>query len=370
MIIIIKITILLLVFQYCMESSPKSTEIQAENNVEKDNGRLSAVNLKKKLIDQYQIELETVTIQQVKIEFEQINKIFNDKSFYSKLVTPTLVIQKLNRYFDILPFKQNNVILKMIDIPDEILSKKQTNGYINASYISDLNQNQGIDFIATQAPIAASFDSFWLMVWQENVATIFMLCQGDGNRGCENYWPQINQKQIHGSFGVELISMEKLNEFCLVRKFELTNRFTGVTREIIQYNAVGWPDKSVPIASHTKYMQELIDIAIGLRKQNNSPIIVHCSAGVGRTGTFITLYYIMNNLSLFVANVGKPKEDHSQHHLSPSLIYETVKIQRTLRMKMVQTQQQYFYIYEFIKIALKKISKDFESMQQSQDSDM
>ena len=125
---------------------------------------------------------------------------------------------------------------------------------------------------------------------------------------------------------MKLISIETLNEFYLIRKFELTNRSTGVTREIIQYNTVGWPDKSVPIASHTNYMQELIEIAIGLRKQNNSPIIVHCSAGVGRTGTFITLYSLIKNLTLFVANVGKSKEDYGQYHLSPSLIYETVKI--------------------------------------------
>jgi len=157
-----------------------------------------------------------------------------------------------------------------------------------------LSKQTKAEFIATQGPIPNTYTHFWRMAWQEQVQNIVMLCgiSEDGMPMCDVYWPDTVGKVImYDYLAVKCISEKQTNGFYWTRDFEITNTKSHDWRKIRQYHAVGWPDRKVPIPEFLNEFDDLLGIIVDYKKSNSNPIIVHCSAGVGRTGTFISLFY-------------------------------------------------------------------------------
>ena len=234
-----------------------------------------------------------------------------------------------NRYVNILPLEESIVSLK-------------DKTYINANYVLDKR------YISTQAPLRNTIDDFWKMIWECNVNTIVMLTDFVENDiiKADVYWPNILNNTIKcGEYIVKYVSIETINNEkseidYLIRTFIITNEdptdvgskaSSSESRYVYHYHYLKWGDSSVP-----KDNQSLLNMIKRLNIHSitspQRPIVVHCSAGVGRTGAFIAIHYL---ISL------KRKERPS--------IFEIVRLIRKERESSVTTLEQYSWIYNFLK---------------------
>uniref|UniRef100_UPI00358F4257 receptor-type tyrosine-protein phosphatase H-like isoform X2 n=1 Tax=Myxine glutinosa TaxID=7769 RepID=UPI00358F4257 len=234
-----------------------------------------------------------------------------------------------NRYKDIIPYDSSRVCL-MIQDNDE------TSDYINASYIPGFSSPR--EFIASQGPLPNTVVDFWRMVWEKKVSTIVMLaqCVEAGRPKCEQYWPDDHQPHNCGEFVISLLRVDNLDHW-IVRALQLHNTQFQETRQVSHYHFQRWPDHGVPNTT-----TQLIDFVSVLRTDLNrtevsESTIVHCSAGVGRTGTFIALDQAIQQLE---------EEDMVE-------LNKIVKNMRTNRCMMVQTELQYKFLYTCVRDYLK-----------------
>ena len=243
---------------------------------------------------------------------------------------------KLNQYNDILPYKYNNVPLEKNNKEINI------NNYINASFITNpLNNNQNI-IIATQTPMKDTMNSFWKMVYNYKIQLIIML--SDISKKEENipsqYFPQekgnIVNIKVSENFNlkIELIHKENIApQIAILKKFKINEEF-----ELKYIQILSWPNKGLPgeifmvnmlMEKLFKYFEEQV--------KNETPVIVHCYDGVGRTGTLISIFLIM----LCLEELKKMKKE-------PILgIFNTVRKLREQRYSSVTNITQYKFIYDF-----------------------
>lgn len=227
-----------------------------------------------------------------------------------------------NRYNNILAYDHSRVILSYIEnIPGS--------DYINANFIDGYSIKK--QFIATQGPVAASFNDFWRMVWEQNSEIIVMVTNliEKSRIKCQKYWPT-GEPREYGSIRVAPEEEMELAEY-VVRKFSISmvsaNKRHG-TRKVTQFQFTGWPDHGVP-----QYATGLLQFIRKIRAADENasgPIISHCSAGVGRSGTFITLHAMLDQAM---------KEGTVDVHGFVSHI-------RSQRNYMVQTEAQYIFIHD------------------------
>jgi len=234
---------------------------------------------------------------------------------------------ELDRYSDIKPYKHN--ILKM----------NNKSKYINASPISiDGKQNL---FISTQGPKQETIEDFWTMVYDYNSNVIVMLCKlfEGGRKKCENYW-EAKMK----NFEVTIEKEEKFNMY-LIRTFKLKNLVKKDERIVFQFHFIGWPDHGVPDISDGKVFEIFCEINKKVDEYNKekSPIIVHCSAGVGRTGTFVSMYLLEKEIM---------KQINDKCEFIRFNIFNLVRKIKEMRMYMVQAPPQYEFIYSFVRYLL------------------
>ncbi|CAH1975948.1 unnamed protein product [Acanthoscelides obtectus] len=180
-----------------------------------------------------------------------------------------------NRYKNVIAYDHTRVKLKKLE-DDEY------SDYINANYIHGYKMPRV--YIATQGPKACTLNDFWRMIWQETVKYIIMLANlnEDGKKKVEKYWPDINKTTVYGEISVEFISNKT---FANYEKREFNIMLKDEKRAITQLHFISWPDHGIPL-----YPQSLVPFLETVLKISNnprSPIVVHCSAGVGRTGTII-----------------------------------------------------------------------------------
>ncbi|GAB1866951.1 protein-tyrosine-phosphatase [Camponotus japonicus] len=179
-----------------------------------------------------------------------------------------------NRYGNLIAYDETRVILKKL--PDDDYSD-----YINANYITGYKQKKR--YIATQGPKPSTVIDFWRMIWQENVLIICMLANviENGKKKCEQYWPDIGKKKKYGDVIVLNAKHNVFADYCF-RTFQIT--CGEETRKIEHLHYTAWPDHGVPLYTHSivTYLKKLLATPPG-----NGPVVVHCSAGVGRTGTII-----------------------------------------------------------------------------------
>ncbi|XP_071501785.1 receptor-type tyrosine-protein phosphatase T-like [Diadema antillarum] len=203
--------------------------------------------------------------------------------------------------------------------------------YYNANYIHNYRGDKVI--IASQAPNKASLTDFWRMIWQENVETIIMVTNltENGKDQCKRYWPQ---ESLSITIGKLSISSYKEHTYFdrVIRELVVQKGRDGEKRTITQFHYLSWPDMGVP-----EYYTTLLDFVEAVLHHHATmspadrtrPMLVHCSVGAGRTGTFLALY----NMLCMMRETGKVD------------IFGFVNQMRENRIEMIQTQDQYVFIY-------------------------
>ncbi|XP_068728189.1 receptor-type tyrosine-protein phosphatase epsilon-like [Montipora capricornis] len=224
-----------------------------------------------------------------------------------------------NRYANVLPFDDSRVKLSVIP-------GIEGSDYINGSFVDGYTMRHA--FIATQAPIPDTIPDFWRMIWEQESSTVVMLSKEteSGKVKVHRYWPAKQPANI-GSLVAEMTNEMSFEDYTM-REIKLTNTQESASRAVRQYYYTGWPDVGSPDSGTG--LIDLIGQVQGWQQQSgNSTIVVHCSAGVGRTGVFCALSNLIERLkSEGVVDV-----------------FQTVKQLRSQRPAMVQTKEQYEFIY-------------------------
>lgn len=232
-----------------------------------------------------------------------------------------------NRYKDIIPYDYTRVVLPK----DE---SGEGSDYINANKIQDANTN--MSYIASQGPLPSTVDDFWRMIWHNEVRLIIMACKETemGKSKCQRYWP-LNGEGIHfKNITVSLYTDGPLAHNIQMRQLEVSNGGKG--RLVTQLHYLDWPDHDAPETSES--ILQLIEIAREIHSEVGSPILVHCSAGCGRTGAIIAIDYARKLIQDKVNNI---------------CVYDIVTWLRMQRPAMVQTKIQYDFIYGVIREMVK-----------------
>ncbi|ESO87408.1 hypothetical protein LOTGIDRAFT_127914, partial [Lottia gigantea] len=164
--------------------------------------------------------------------------------------------------------------------------------YINANFLPGFNSSK--EYIATQGPLPGTINDFWRMIWEYNVTIIVMLtsCKESGRSKCAQYWPsEFGDAVVYGDIRVENTSSSTINTYtCSV--LHLTTKTQSEVRVVKHFHFLTWKDMTASIERHD-ILEFISTIRQHITPQQDGPIVVHCSAGVGRTGTFIVLDYIM-----------------------------------------------------------------------------
>uniref|UniRef100_A0A8C5Q6Z1 protein-tyrosine-phosphatase n=1 Tax=Leptobrachium leishanense TaxID=445787 RepID=A0A8C5Q6Z1_9ANUR len=225
-----------------------------------------------------------------------------------------------NRYGNIIAYDHSRVRLQPIE--DEASSD-----YINGNYIDGYHRPN--HYIATQGPMQETVYDFWRMVWHENTASIVMVTNlvEVGRVKCCKYWP--DDTEIYKDIKVTLIETELLAEY-VIRTFAVEKRGVHEIREIRQFHFTGWPDHGVPY--HATGLLGFVRQVKSKSPSSSGPLVVHCSAGAGRTGCFIVI-----DIMLDMAEREGVVD-----------IYNCVRELRLRRVNMVQTEEQYVFIHDAI----------------------
>uniref|UniRef100_A0AAR5P2U6 protein-tyrosine-phosphatase n=1 Tax=Dendroctonus ponderosae TaxID=77166 RepID=A0AAR5P2U6_DENPD len=223
-----------------------------------------------------------------------------------------------NRFTNILPYDHSRFKLQPVD--DE-----EGSDYVNANYVPGYNSPR--EFLVTQGPLHSTRDDFWRMVWESNSRAIIMLtrCVEKGREKCDHYWPYDTMPVYYGDISVQILNETRypdwnISEFMVCR---------GEQQRVVRhFHFSTWPDFGVPNPPHT-----LVRFVRAFRERvppDQRPIVVHCSAGVGRSGTFICLDRILQQIQT---------SDYVD-------IFGIVYVMRKERVWMVQTEQQYICIHQ------------------------
>lgn len=227
-----------------------------------------------------------------------------------------------NRYNDILPYDHSRVVLP--EIPHI-----EGSDYVNASTIGD--ETGDVALIASQGPLTGTLMDFWRMVWSYRVEIIVMCTRiiENGKHKCAQYWPDRSGVTLNfGSIAVSHVQTERLTPDFLAHV--LTISCGSESRTIRHFHYTTWPDHGVPETPTS--LIHMMKIVRELQPSNRVPIVVHCSAGCGRTGTIAAIDQIWNKI-------------RDQGEDARFSVFETVAQLRSQRIAMVQTRDQYAFIY-------------------------
>ncbi|XP_029604255.1 receptor-type tyrosine-protein phosphatase O isoform X1 [Salmo trutta] len=240
-----------------------------------------------------------------------------------------------NRYTNILPYDFSRV--KLI-----YLHNDEGSDYINANYIPGYKSPR--EYIATQGPLPETRNDFWNMVLQQKSRVIVMLTQCNERRRvkCDHYWPFTDEPVAYGEISVEMLSESESPEWT-IRNFRLG--YADESQDVLHLNYTSWPDHGVPTVNAIDSILKFVHIVRQQANRTKEPIVVHCSAGVGRTGTFIALDRLMQHIR--------------EHEFTD--ILGMVSEMRSHRLSMVQTEEQYVFIHQCVLLMWKKKTQSVAS---------
>lgn len=263
-------------------STPSWSEEPAQSNMDISTGHMILAYMEDHLRNKDRLQKE----------WEALCSYQADPSSVAVAQTPSNMDK--NRHAESLPYDHSRVKLK-----SEVNSNKQD--YINASIIFDHDPRQPA-YIATQGPLAHTVADFWQMVWENGCTVIVMMTAlvEDGEKQCERYWPDEGSSLYH-IYEVNLVSEHIWCKDFLVRSFYLKNVQTQETRTLTQFHLLSWPADGIPTST-----RPLLDFRRKVNKcyrGRSCPIIVHCSDGTGRTGTYILIDMVLNRMTKGVKEI-------------------------------------------------------------------
>lgn len=268
----------------------------------------------------------------IHLEYEEIRKEQPPGTFHCAL---TAYNQERNRYGDVLCLDQTRVHLKT--------RRNERSDYINASFMDGYKQKNA--YIGTQGPLEKTYGDFWRMVWEQNVLVIVMTTRADegGRKKCGQYWPlEEGGQEVYSHMAVVNQRVDNHSHYNQTT-LELHNMENCEQRQVTHFQYLSWPDYGVPTSAVT-----LIDFLGAVKRQQRRsvkamgpqwtghplgpPMVVHCSAGIGRTGTFCALDICLSQLQ----DVGTLN------------VCQTVRRMRTQRAFTIQTPDQYYFCHNAI----------------------
>uniref|UniRef100_A0A672Q064 Tyrosine-protein phosphatase non-receptor type 9 n=1 Tax=Sinocyclocheilus grahami TaxID=75366 RepID=A0A672Q064_SINGR len=239
--------------------------------------------------------------------------------------------QERNRYGDVLCLDQTRVRLKA--------RRNERSDYINASFMDGYKQKNA--YVGTQGPLEKTYGDFWRMVWEQSVLVIVMTTRTDegGRRKCGQYWPkEEGGQEVYGHIAVVNHRVDKQAHYN-----QTTLELHNTERQVTHFQFLSWPDYGVPSSALSlidflgavKHQQQWAVQAFGSQWRGHPlgpPMVVHCSAGIGRTGTFCALDICLSELQ----DVGTLN------------ICQTVRRMRAQRAFSIQTPEQYYFCHTAI----------------------
>jgi len=263
------------------------------------------------------------------------------------------VNQHKNRYIGVVPLEETRVKLTPID---DILGSD----YINANFVHGVHKDGQSAYIAAQAPLPHTMYDFWRMIWEQHIQIIVMLTRlNEGGKNKANrYWPS-KDKKTWNDITVHLISSNTSpSKQYKVKKFVITR--SNKKRRITQFHYMGWPDHGVPENPvELVEMLEFINTTVEkkedkvatkkMKPKKTDPLLIHCSAGIGRTGAFIVIDTVLKKFR---------EEGHNSKILDNLSLKPILSSIRQQRPGMITQKEQYIFCYDAIAFAIKKESEE------------
>ncbi|KAI4881467.1 hypothetical protein NFI96_012213 [Prochilodus magdalenae] len=259
-----------------------------------------------------------------KVPLQEFENLQNLQPLDDCLIGQTQENKKKNRYKNIVPFDTTRVLLG------------KDGGYINANFIKMPVKDENFLYIACQGPLPTTLGDFWQMVWEQKSNVIAMMTQEveGGKIKCQRYWPDTPRtaEMVDERLQITLVKDQHLDNF-VIRLIEVKDIQTNEIQRVTHLNYTGWPDHGTP----TQPEQLLTFISYMRHIHQSGPIITHCSAGIGRSGTLICIDVVLGLIS---------KDADFD-------ISDVVRSMRLQRQGMVQTEEQYIFCYQVILYVLR-----------------